>query len=293
MDLKSRLVLVACCVGVASGGSAQTNGTACSGGVVDTSKLVIVGGKLPAGASGPTVPQNQPLPIGPVRISGGVMAGLLRNRVMPVYPPEAKAAHVGGTVVLHAIIGKDGSIENVRVISGPEILQNGAIDAVSQWEYQPYLLNGEPTEVDTTITVNFHLEAPPAAPGERVPGSLPASITDPPSPPPPPTGISGPSTQAVADSMSDAGRVSGGQLRSETPPVYPEEARRQHIGGKVVLRIIVSTKGSVKHVEVTSGPQALWQAATDSVSQWKYSPFLLDGKPIEKETTVTVDFGSR
>ena len=107
--------------------------------------------------SGPTLAVAKPTPTGPTRISGGVMQGQIINRTQPVYPPIAKAAHVGGTVVLHAIISKTGSIENLTAISGPPMLQGAAIDAVRQWRYKPYLLNGDPTEVDTTITVNFNL----------------------------------------------------------------------------------------------------------------------------------------
>ena len=85
------------------------------------------------------------------------MAGNILTKAQPVYPPDAKAAHVEGAVVLHAIIGIDGSVENLSVISGPKELQPSAINAVKQWTFRPYLLNGNPTEVDTTITVNYQL----------------------------------------------------------------------------------------------------------------------------------------
>ena len=93
-----------------------------------------------------------------VRTSSAVMAGNILTRVDPVYPPEAKEAKIQGAVVLRAIIGKDGKIENLRVVSGPKELQKSALDAVRQWIYKPYLLNGEPTEVDTDITVNYALQ---------------------------------------------------------------------------------------------------------------------------------------
>ena len=94
---------------------------------------------------------------GPVRISGGVMAGNLLTQVNPTYPDAARKAKIQGAVVLHAIIGKDGTIENLQVVSGPKELQGAALDAVRQWTYKPYRLNGEITEVETTITVNFAL----------------------------------------------------------------------------------------------------------------------------------------
>jgi TonB family protein len=94
-------------------------------------------------------------PTGPVRISSGTAVGNLMENPNPVYPPMAKAAHVQGAVVLQAIISKTGTVERLNVVSGPPMLTAAAIDAVKQWKYRPYLLNGEPTEVDTTITVNF------------------------------------------------------------------------------------------------------------------------------------------
>ena len=78
--------------------------------------------------------------------------------VEPQYPPIAKIAHMSGTVVLHAIISKNGSVERLSVASSTNpMFNNYAMQAVQQWRYRPYLLNGEPTEVDTTITVNFAL----------------------------------------------------------------------------------------------------------------------------------------
>ena len=91
------------------------------------------------------------------RISSGVMNGLLIHSTLPVYPPIARAAGIGGTVVLQATISKAGTIENLHVIAGPAMLQQAALDAVSTWIYRPYLLNGQPVEVDTTINVVFTL----------------------------------------------------------------------------------------------------------------------------------------
>lgn len=96
-------------------------------------------------------------PAGPQRISGGVMAGNKISGSTPQYPAIAKAARISGTVVLAATISKSGSIENLRLVSGPPMLVQSAMDAVKTWRYKPYLLSGEPTEVETTITVNFNL----------------------------------------------------------------------------------------------------------------------------------------
>ncbi|MGD0294599.1 MAG: TonB family protein [Terracidiphilus sp.] len=90
-------------------------------------------------------------------ISSGVMAGMIVLKTQPVYPPIAKAARVSGTVVLQATISKTGAIENLHVISGPQMLVQAAQDAVRQWRYKPYLFNGEPVDVETTVNVIFSL----------------------------------------------------------------------------------------------------------------------------------------
>jgi protein TonB len=92
-----------------------------------------------------------------VRVSAGVTQGLLVKRVQPAYPPLARQARIQGTVVLQAQISKAGDIENLQLISGHPMLAPAAIEAVKQWKYRPYLLNGEPVEVETQVQVNFTL----------------------------------------------------------------------------------------------------------------------------------------
>ncbi|HXY07995.1 MAG TPA: energy transducer TonB [Terriglobales bacterium] len=92
-----------------------------------------------------------------VRVSQGVTQGLLIRKVQPNYPPLARQARIQGTVLLAAEISKDGTIENLHLISGHPMLAPAAIEAVKQWKYKPYILNGEPVEVETQITVNFTL----------------------------------------------------------------------------------------------------------------------------------------
>jgi protein TonB len=113
-----------------------------------------VPGGLFAGNPGPQVKAAPPKK---VNISGGVAQGMLLNKTQPTYPPIAKAARVSGTVVLRATISKSGTIENLQVVSGPAMLQSAATDAVRSWRYRPYLLNGDPVEVETTVNVVFTL----------------------------------------------------------------------------------------------------------------------------------------
>ncbi len=94
----------------------------------------------------------------PRSISSGVMEGMLIDRVLPAYPVAAREMRIAGRVELQATISRDGTIENLRVVDGPPLLRAAAIEAVRRWRYRPYLLNGEPVEVETTINVDFRLD---------------------------------------------------------------------------------------------------------------------------------------
>jgi protein TonB len=94
-----------------------------------------------------------------MRIASRVAEANLIHDVSPQYPTEAGRARIEGTVVLMAVIGTDGSVKDLRVESGLPMLARAAIDAVKQWRYKPYIVNGEPVEIDSRITVNFTLSA--------------------------------------------------------------------------------------------------------------------------------------
>jgi len=93
----------------------------------------------------------------PIRVGGNVQQANLIKQPKPIYPPLAKAARVQGTVRFTAKIAKDGTIQELQLLSGPPLLVQAAQQAVSQWQYKPTLLNGDPVEVITTIDVNFTL----------------------------------------------------------------------------------------------------------------------------------------
>lgn len=105
----------------------------------------------------PEVPTNERIQLDPkTRLASGVAGGNVLRKVAPVYPLDSKMHHIAGSVILHAVIGKSGTIESLEVISAPaEDMAEAAMEAVGQWRYKPYLVNGRPTEVDTTVTVNF------------------------------------------------------------------------------------------------------------------------------------------
>lgn len=127
------------------------------GGVVGGVPGGTVGGVIGGLAQSTAPPPSVARPAGPKKVSSGVMEGNLIKKIDPPYPSMAKIAHIQGDVVLQATISKQGTIENLRGISGHPILIQAAMEAVRQWRYRPYELNSEPVEVETTVTVRFHM----------------------------------------------------------------------------------------------------------------------------------------
>ena len=115
------------------------------------------GNILEAIGSGPAILPKPPAPVVRPVIISHMMEGNLIYKPQPLYPPLARAARIQGPVVLRAIISKTGTIENLQVLSGHPMLVRAAIDAVRVWRYRPYVLNGDPVEVETQVTVNFVL----------------------------------------------------------------------------------------------------------------------------------------
>jgi periplasmic protein TonB len=117
----------------------------------------VIGSGVGVGAPNVTVISAK-APAKPVQVSTGVLQGMLIAPIRPVYPVIAKAAHVEGSVVVNAVISRAGAIESLHVVSGPPMLQGAAIDAIRSARYQPYRLDGEATEIQIAITVNFRMD---------------------------------------------------------------------------------------------------------------------------------------
>lgn len=227
-----------------------------------------------------------------VRVSESIVQGLMIKKVAPEYPPLARQARIQGTVVLKVQISKAGDVVSMQLVSGHPMLAPAAIEAVKQWKYMPYLLNGEPVEVETNVTVNFTLSDKPAA--EGVAGDVPGAA---------PSGQANPQVLKVVPSNEDTGhlvapqrvRVSSGVaqqrlLLTKVQPQYPQDAKDQHIQGVVVLKVIVDKEGNVSNIQLISGHPQLAPAALEAVKQWKYRPYLLNGTPVEVDTQVQVNF---
>ena len=117
----------------------------------------IIGAVPSAAPPPPPVKEDKKATPSRIRVGGNVQAANLIRKITPIYPPLAKQARIQGVVRFTAIIGKDGTIQNLQLVSGHPLLVEAARQAVTQWQYKPTLLNGEPVEVVTQIDVNFTL----------------------------------------------------------------------------------------------------------------------------------------
>ena len=199
----------------------------------------------------------------PVRVSGGVMASQRLTKVDPVWPEPTAGS--SGVITLHVIVRKDGTVRSVDVVAGDPPYCTVAMSAVKQWTYKPYLLNGEPVEVDTTVTIDV----------QRNGGSASSTSSD---------------VAPTPRRIRVASRVLAGHLIKGGGLVYPQNARDAGVSGTVVLKIVVTRQGAIQDLSIVSGPEMLQSAAMDAVKQWVYRPYLLNGEPVEVETTVLVNF---
>jgi TonB family protein len=231
---------------------------------------------------------TQEAPSQRAQVGAPQMEGRIVTKIAPIYPRIARQARIQGTVILQVQINKTGDVESMQLFSGHPMLAPAAIDAVKQWKYMPYLVNGEPVNVETRVTVNFSL--PDKSPPEGVVGDAPGGF--------PPSGKSGINSSDPLEMPSAGGprrvRISSGVaqglLVTKVPPQYPAEAKEKRIEGVVLMRVNIDHDGNVYKVELISGHPLLAPAAMEAVKQWKYKPFLLRGEPIEVESQVLVSF---
>jgi TonB family protein len=192
------------------------------------------------------------------------------RRIEPEYAPLARQARIQGVVKFGLVIGPDGTVKNMQVISGHPLLVPPALQAVKQWTFQA---SGQ--EVRTKLDVNFTLP-----PGDT---------------PPPMVGYSrksdGPAMMPTVPSLIKMGaNVAAAKLIQKVDPIYPPQARTERIEGDVVLKVTINEDGSVESAEPIDGNPALAGAAQEAVRQWRYQTTLLNGQPVKVQTTVTIPF---
>jgi len=192
------------------------------------------------------------------------------KRALADYPTEAQREGTQGQVWVKFFITEAGDVDRVEFVSGDKIFERAALDAARKWKFKPFIKDGKPVKVVTTIPFDFAF-------GDKVTDTNPSAnaATD-----------NGGSTKPVQVSPG----VSRGLLVHKVAPVYPESARQNHVQGTVVLRALIGKNGRIAELTPVSGPEELVPAAMGAVQQWRYKPYLLGGQPVTVATQIIVNF---
>lgn len=193
---------------------------------------------------------------------------------VPTYPSSAEKDKLHGLVVINTVVSTKGDVTSTRIISGDPLLAQAAIAAVTKWKFNPFMRNGIAMTASTDISFNFvYCDQIPTAnpqqedPSNRVPNAINVVRI----------------SRAAAEQM----------LSHKVPPKYPELAELARIQGTVLLMADIDKTGVVKVLGVLSGHPLLIKAASDAVSQWRYTPFILNGEPVSVQTTISLEFSLR
>ena len=179
------------------------------------------------------------------------------------YPDEAREKQLQGQVMVKMLVSETGDVDSVEVVSGDPILAKAAVAAAIKWKFKPFIKNGKPVQVFTTVPFNFAFSG---------------NVSD--------------SSQTPQRVRVSSG-VSKGLLIHKVNPVYPMEARQARIQGTIILEARISKEGRIVDLSVISGPPELAPAAIGAVQQWRYRPYLLQGVPVEVDTQIQVNFELR
>jgi TonB family protein len=209
--------------------------------------------------------------------------GRLIKRVDPVYPDIAREDQVDGDVIMTATIAADGTVQNIKVTHGLPQLIRSAVHAVSQWQYEPYRVNGVAVPVATTIGIHFRFSSNQVNTNSSMPQQQAEMVArqaiEKPVLPPTPAGV-----------MRISGRVMEVFVEKKVAPVYPADSIVVDARGTVIVLVTIGKNGEVKDTQVISGPSRFQEAATDAVKQWHWRPYRVEDEAVDVQTTVKLDF---
>ena len=188
----------------------------------------------------------------------------------PEYPDAARKRNIQGDVAAMILVSESGDVENVQTLSGDPALTSAAVEALRRWKFKPYIKSGQPVAAVAKVTFTFR----PQDDSEKK-----ATVT---------SAISNTSVMPSVVRVSQG--VTQGLILKEVAPEYPEPARKARVQGSVVMAGTISKDGTVKDLQVLSGPPELMDAAVDAVRQWVYRPYLLMGRAVQVNTQFTVNF---
>lgn len=221
-------------------------------------------------------PPEQPAP---TLVAPWALHSKLIRKVDPAYPEVAREHNLEGDVVIKIFIDQDGNVSRAVWLlpsNASTVLAVEALQAVGKWKYQPRVINGQPEPVVSWIAIRFQLRATPNV----------EVLTK--------SEVSSPSIDSEQlKPKNDLRLVSGiaqGNLVHKVEPYYPQMAKVAHITGDVILRALIGRDGTIRQLEPVSGHPVLISASMDAVRRWQYKPYLLNGEPVEVDTTITVKF---
>lgn len=185
------------------------------------------------------------------------------------YPDEAQHAGLQGQVIVKILVSEKGDVEAVEVVSGDAILARAAVEAVRKWKFKPFIKGGRPIRTSTQIPFDFAFS-------DKVTDKVPPSPTT--------------NNASEGTPVRISQGVSQGLLIHKVQPVYPIAARSNHVQGMVLLKAVIGKDGRIAELTPVSGPPELIPSAVGAVQQWRYRPYLLEGKPAQVQTQITVIF---
>jgi TonB family protein len=213
-----------------------------------------------------------------------------------VYPMQAQEKQIQGRVLLQVLIDETGNVEKVEAVEGNPVLVDAAVSAMKKWKFKPYIKDGKPVKVNIKLPMDFAFSekikdqkepedtVSPEANSSQSSINSSAKTQDSSLPTASNAGLGVPTRVRISQG------VTRGLLIHRVNPVYPPDARRNHVEGKVLLNAVIGTDGSIKNLQVVSGPKELIDSAVGAVQQWRYRPYLLQNRPVEVETTIEVNY---
>ncbi len=190
----------------------------------------------------------------------------LLKKTTPQYPQDALDAHISGNVIINATTDTQGRVVDTHVVSGPEPLRRVATDAIKQWVYEPYILDGVAKPVRFTVVIRFNLDKKKK------------------------TSLGGESDKGKNAPIPMVPAAQRPRLLKKVNPQYPAEALKAGITGTVVIEATTDTRGHVIDAKVIDGPDIFKKAALTALKQWVYEPYIINGEKKGVKFTVVIKF---
>jgi TonB family protein len=225
-------------------------------------------GQPPAASQPATTPSASPTPAGISVLVDSTQLEVVKA-LQPDYPLEAAAAGIAGRVWIELHISENGDVERTEIMGGDPLLAKAAASAMKQWKFRPFIKDGKPVRVSRKVPFDFVLKGKPGDPCSAVEAILAMNSAQP-----------GQVSQQVME----------GKLMHKIDPPYPPQAIVRHVQGTVILQAAITTEGRIQNLKALCGAPELVPASIAAVRQWRYRPYMLEGKPVEVQTTIKVQF---